>query len=305
MTAEERVLLYRSLGVSLTLHLLSVIFLWKVQIPAPYLPDPSPLVVRLLPPNEIPRFIDQEDAPGATRPVKSKDISQVTSEARGPGRVPGPSTTPESSGTPKPGRASPSPEAGKVAEAPASPPVPRQPPLPRAPTSESVGESQRLARPDSSPSPPTSSRPSLREEIAKLGKQGSSVGGKGFDAGEQGDTGTGERIVSLETQSSEYAPYLADVKRRIERHWEIPPYARETGLTGKLVLVFSITADGNVAHLEITESSGTSVLDDAAVQAVRAAAPYGPFPSQFTFRRLTIVGNFRYADLTRRVKPSR
>jgi protein TonB len=130
------------------------------------------------------------------------------------------------------------------------------------------------------------------------------VGGKGFDAGEQGDTGTGERIVSLETQSSEYGPYLAEVKRRIERHWEIPPYARETGLTGKLVLVFSITADGDVAHLEVTESSGTSVLDDAAVQAVRVAAPYSRFPPQFTFRRLTIVANFRYTELARRVKPS-
>jgi protein TonB len=130
------------------------------------------------------------------------------------------------------------------------------------------------------------------------------VGGKGFDAGEPGHTGTGERIVSLETQSSEYGPYLADVKRRIERHWEIPPYARETGLIGKLVLVFSITAEGDVAHLEITESSGTSILDDAAVQAVRAAAPYGRFPPQFTFGRLTIIGNFRYADLTKRIKPS-
>jgi protein TonB len=304
MTAEERGLLYRSFGASLVLHLLSAVFLWRTQIPAPYLPDPSPLMVRLLPPNEIPRFIDQEDLPGTNKPVKSKDISQITSEARSPGRVPGVASTPESSGTPKAGPLSPPPGAGKLAEVPASPPVPGQPPPPRAPTSEPARESQRLARPDSSPSPPTPPRPSLREEIARLGTQGSSVGGKGVDAGELGDTGTGERIVSLETQSSEYGSYLADVKRRIERHWEIPPYARQTGLTGKLVVVFSITADGDVAHLEISESSGTSVLDEAAVQAVRAAAPYGRFPPHFTFRRLTIVGNFRYADLTKRVKPS-
>ncbi len=304
MTGEERVLLYRSLGASLVLHLLSAVFLWKTQIPTPYLPAPSPLMVRLLPPSEIPRFIDQPEAPEAAGPVKSRDISQVVSEARGPGRVPGPATTPESSGIPKPGRASPSPQAGRVAEPPASPPVPRQSAPPPAPTSEPAGESQSLARPDSSTSPPTAHRPSLREEIAKLGRRGASVEGQGVDAGQGGDTGTGERIVSLETKSSEFAPYLADVKRRIERHWQIPLYARQTGLTGNLVLVFSITPEGGLAQVKITESSGTSVLDDAAVEAVRAAAPYGPFPSKFTFQRLTIVGNFRYVDLGRPMRPS-
>jgi protein TonB len=300
MTDEERLLFYRSLVASLIFHLVSGVFLWKVQVPAPALSDPSPLVVSLLPSSEIPRFIDQPDAPPATGPVKSKDISQVTSEARGPGKVPGPVTSRESSGTPKPGRP---PDAGRIAQAPTSPPVPRQPATTPAPTSEPAGESPPLARPDASPSAPTAPevRPSLREQIAALGSGGVSA----VDAGEEGDTGTGERIVSLETQSSEYAPYLADVKRRIERRWQIPPYAREVGLTGRLVLVFSITPEGNLAQVRITDSSGTSVLDEAAVQAVRAAAPYAPFPPMFTFERLTIVADFRYVDRGRPVKPSR
>jgi len=307
MAGGERVLLYRALGASLILHLLSGVFLWNTQIPPPHLPDPSPLVVRLLPPNEIPRFIDQPDAPATAGPVKSKDISQVTSEARGPGKVSGPVASPGSLGTPTPPRPSQSPEAGSVSRPPSSPPVSQKPAKPSPRASEPAGEPLRTPRPDPSSSPSVAQelRPSLREEIAALGRQGLSTDGRPFDAGKDGDAGTDERIVSLETQGSEYAPYLAEVKRRIERHWEIPPYARQTGLTGKLVLVFSITPGGTLAQVEITESSGTSVLDDAAVQAVRDAAPYAPFPSMFTFQRLTIVANFRYADLGRRGRPSR
>jgi TonB family protein len=305
MAGEERVLLYRAVGASLILHLLSGVFFWRIQIPAPHLPDPSPLVVRLLPADEIPRFIDQPDAPKADGPVKSKDISQVTSEARGPGKVPGPVATPGSLGVPTPPRPPQSREAGSVARPSSAPPVSQKPATPSSPPSERMGEALRAPRPDPSSSPSAQEvRPSLREEIAALGRRGLSHEGRPFDAGRDGDAGTSERIVSLETQSSEYAPYLADVKRRIERHWEIPHYARQTGLTGKLVLVFSITPGGSLAQLEVTESSGTSVLDDAAVQAVRDAAPYAPFPPMFTFERLTIIANFRYADLGRRGRPS-
>ncbi|MFQ5532650.1 MAG: hypothetical protein ACE5EP_02240, partial [Candidatus Methylomirabilales bacterium] len=99
MIPEDRLLLLQGVGASLLVHLLSLAFLWKVQMPAPVVPDPSPLMVRLLPSSEIPRFIDQPDAPPTEEPVKSKDISQVTTKARGPGKVPGPVATPESSGT--------------------------------------------------------------------------------------------------------------------------------------------------------------------------------------------------------------
>jgi protein TonB len=115
-----------------------------------------------------------------------------------------------------------------------------------------------------------------------------------FDAGQHGETGADERTVSLETRSSEFAPYLAEVKRSIVRLWRYPRYARNVGLTGQIVLVFSITRDGNLVQLRISKSSGVSILDEAAVEAVKAAAPYTRFPSNFTFRQLNIVADFQY-----------
>ncbi|MFQ5532415.1 MAG: TonB family protein, partial [Candidatus Methylomirabilales bacterium] len=115
-----------------------------------------------------------------------------------------------------------------------------------------------------------------------------------FDAGQSGETGTDERTVSLETRSSEYAPYLAGVKRRIQQHWRVHPYVKQVGLTANLVVLFSINRDGELARLDVTKSSGVSILDEAAVGAVRAAAPYSPFPPMFTFQRLNIIANFHY-----------
>jgi TonB family protein len=112
--------------------------------------------------------------------------------------------------------------------------------------------------------------------------------------GEHGDTGADERTISLETQSSEFAPYLAEVRRRVVRWWYYPPYARQVGLGGKLVLVFSITRDGGLAGVRITKSSGVSLLDEAAIKAVKAGAPFAHFPANFPFRQLNIVASFNY-----------
>jgi len=153
--------------------------------------------------------------------------------------------------------------------------------------------------------PPSKPRLSLREQVAALGSRGTSGTGGAFDAGVRGETGPGERTVTLETQSSEFAPYLSEVKRRIENRWQIPSYAREVGLTGKLVLVFTITWEGNISRLEITKTSGVSILDQAAAQAVRDAAPYAPFPQGFTFQYLNVIASFEYVTSMLRLQESR
>lgn len=253
-------LLFRSLGASVVLHLLCAFLLLKTQIPNPGLQDSSPFVVSLLPPSAIPKFIDQPDAPEAKKPVQSKDISQVTSEARGPGKIPGPVTVPER---------------GDMAKVPGPPATPK-------------------AQQRQEPSPSSSPSLSLREQISSLKGLGLPGEDRPFDVEQQGETGTDEKTVSLETQSSEFAPYLAEVKRRIIRLWRYPAYARNIGLTGELVLVFSISWDGNLTEVRVRESSGISILDEAAVDAVKAAAPYGRFPSNLTFRQLNIIANFEY-----------
>ncbi len=113
------------------------------------------------------------------------------------------------------------------------------------------------------------------------------------DIGGEGDTGsTTERTVSLDSQDSRYASYLLGVKRRIENLWDYPPEAR--GLTGDLVVTFSISRDGHLKDLQLAETSGIAPLDNEAIRAIRAAAPFAPFPDRMRFERLNIRAAFYY-----------
>ena len=42
----------------------------------------------------------------------------------------------------------------------------------------------------------------------------------------------------------------------------------------------AILPDGSLKEVEVLESSGHKVLDDAAIRIVRLAAPYAPFPDE-------------------------
>lgn len=48
-----------------------------------------------------------------------------------------------------------------------------------------------------------------------------------------------------------------------------PAYARRRGIEGRVILSVTVSADGNVAHVGIAQSSRYDVLDEAAVEAVR------------------------------------
>jgi protein TonB len=113
------------------------------------------------------------------------------------------------------------------------------------------------------------------------------------DMGDEGDTGTpGERTVSLDSHDSRYASYLLGVKRRIENVWGYPPDAR--GLTGDLLVTFTITRDGLLKNLQLAQTSGIAPLDNEAIRAIREAAPFAPFPDRMQFERLNIRAAFYY-----------
>jgi protein TonB len=69
---------------------------------------------------------------------------------------------------------------------------------------------------------------------------------------------------------------LAAVRAGIARTLVYPPEARRREQEGRVVLSFILLADGTVADLSVRKSSGHAALDEAAMAAIRAAAPYPP-----------------------------
>ncbi len=91
-----------------------------------------------------------------------------------------------------------------------------------------------------------------------------------------------KRLTSLSTTSSADAFYLNSWRRKIEKigNLNYPAEARRRKLYGSLRLMVAILPDGSLREVELLESSGHRVLDDAAVQIVKLASPFAPFPDE-------------------------
>lgn len=91
-----------------------------------------------------------------------------------------------------------------------------------------------------------------------------------------------KRLTSLSTAASADAFYLNSWRRKIESigNLNYPQEARKQKLYGSLRLLVAILPDGSLKEVELLESSGHKVLDDAAIRIVRLAAPYAPFPDE-------------------------
>ncbi len=103
-----------------------------------------------------------------------------------------------------------------------------------------------------------------------------------------------EDTISLDTKDRRYVDYAAAVKERLLRQWMYPEEARELLLEGRLLLVFTLTRNGEAARMDVLESSGHEVLDQEACRAVRAASPFPPFPDHVRAQRLNIRTWFDY-----------
>jgi protein TonB len=80
------------------------------------------------------------------------------------------------------------------------------------------------------------------------------------------------------------------IQRRIREKLVYPPQARRTGAQGRAEAAFTVYPDGSIGGLEILTSSGQESLDQALIDAIRAAAPFPPPPVQ---ARLVMPLTFR------------
>lgn len=102
--------------------------------------------------------------------------------------------------------------------------------------------------------------------------------------------------IRLDTKDPQYITYFNSIKRAIEVVWQYPELALRYGLQGRLLLEFSILGNGEIESPKIIRSSGSNLLDEEALRAVKAAAPFGPIPSWLGKNRIDVVASFEYLD---------
>ncbi len=90
------------------------------------------------------------------------------------------------------------------------------------------------------------------------------------------------RFIGARTKAISDALYLEAWRQKVERigNLNYPAAARDKKIYGQLRMTVSIRADGTVEKIEIDKSSGSKVLDAAAVSIVNLAAPYARFSAE-------------------------
>lgn len=107
-------------------------------------------------------------------------------------------------------------------------------------------------------------------------------------------------ISSASTRKSQDAQYLDNWRRRIEAVGNInyPNEARRQQIYGNVRMLVALRPTGEVEEIRILQSSGESVLDQAAVEIVNLAAPFQPFPDELRAEAdiLEIIRTFRFHE---------
>lgn len=95
-----------------------------------------------------------------------------------------------------------------------------------------------------------------------------------------------ELTVSADTRASDLAPYIDSWRRRVERVGTLnyPTAAARRGLQGNPVIEVTLRQDGALQSAVIRRSSGHPEIDAAALQILRLASPYDPFPPALAAR---------------------
>jgi protein TonB len=108
------------------------------------------------------------------------------------------------------------------------------------------------------------------------------------------DEADAKHTISLDDRRPQYLDYLGRLKQRIQREWAYPLEAQRLGLFGELLLVFTVNKEGSLLNLRLVQSSGFPILDNEALRAVRAAAPFDPIPPEMGTEAWNIRGAFNY-----------
>ena len=91
-------------------------------------------------------------------------------------------------------------------------------------------------------------------------------------------------VIDARTQESAAAGYMFQWAERIERvgNLNYPEQARQRNLSGNVLLVVGIFKNGDIESISIKRTSGSTLLDDAAKNIVRLAAPFAPLGSELS-----------------------
>jgi len=99
---------------------------------------------------------------------------------------------------------------------------------------------------------------------------------------------------SVPSQRTDYQRILDELNRLLQEHLHYPETARRKGIEGTLSITFTLDTNGEATEVMVSESSGSRLLDRAAVRAISGIFPYSDPPD--TPLHFTIPVTYRLTE---------
>jgi protein TonB len=115
-------------------------------------------------------------------------------------------------------------------------------------------------------------------------------------------------LTSASTLAADNAEYVHQCRNRVETVGNIhyPREARANQLYGDVRLLVKLQASGIVEEIIIMSSSGSTVLDSAAIESIRLASPFEPFPKSLAnkYDRIDVIRTWQFRENRLSAKPT-
>jgi TonB family protein len=97
------------------------------------------------------------------------------------------------------------------------------------------------------------------------------------------------------TGGVDFNPYTNKMSKAVKQKWyaNMPDVAR-AGQKGKTVVEFRILRSGEIGKFSIAVSSGSDVLDKAAIKGISDSSPFDPLPPTFKGEYIELRMDFLY-----------
>ena len=141
------------------------------------------------------------------------------------------------------------------------------------------------------PTPEKREREQKKKETAKASRSAASNPNQAAASGAQGRAGAGGRAEFGGT--ADVSSYRAQVTAHLARFKNFPAGANAGGTA---TVRFTLSSSGAVTGASLVGSSGSSVLDQAAVAMVRRASPFPSIPSNLGVSRLDFNSPIRFTS---------
>ncbi len=297
MSYSKRLMLAAILSVVLHVAILSPSGCWSTQEVMGWTSHRKPIVLNLQPAEPRgPRRLVETHTP-ADVPVEPTDlISDRDSKAQDLSEVEGTQAAPDFDDLDS---------ATRVSEVPAEPaPAPESEPEPERLESAPKADDAAVALAEAGFLPEAPPAPELAPERVEFARAG-----QGFlpqttpmprPARSRIDGGVKRRgFIGFEAMEDEIAPYLLEIRRRVEAKWWAALTLRYSGTSPtKALLECAITPNGKLLYAEIVESGDSASFAPLCKEAIEQAGPFPPFPFKvpdvYRSKNLEITWTFNF-----------